>query len=186
VPVLDQDAPILYGLNNQNQNAAVYTAPAQQTTAETHFRSAYLDESNHTRPIALDISSDGSTESFNIYIYKNSPELLIGVSNIVDSLNADQLSAIVAAGKKQGIAVERMKLDEFAGPEAARQLFFGGDPTATGEFLFFQGGEKGTFPYPTASAVSPRRQAAVAVILDRARRAIAAEQISIVLPQSSR
>ena len=116
IPVLDPDAPIFYS-SYHRQDAAVYvesipagTAPSQDTSdrpqksasAVTRVETVYRDEKGDERPVLVNVISDGSPGQFSVIVEKTQSEVNIGISDLADILNSEQLGALRSNVQKQG------------------------------------------------------------------------------------
>jgi hypothetical protein len=133
------------------------------------------------------VSSNGSPGKFSLFLEKNESDLIVGISGLADALNADQLVTIQRAVEQQGFSVEQATLNKFVGPKAVKELFWSADAAAPeGDLLFFGHGTKGTFPYEASAATTAQKRRAMVIILDAERRPIAADGITLAVPQLPR
>ncbi len=208
MPELDPSAPLLYYDNRHRVNAAIYangtgqnlpsgarelqqqasSSAAQKSknvSALVRIETSYNDKKLGLRHVAVAIQSQGAGGVFSLRLSKPA-DMLVGISALAGHLSTEQFRAIRDQGERQKLAVERATLAKFAGPEAIKQLFWSvTDAAPKGELLFFEGGlenEPGSFEYKAPASLVPQRHDALAVILDRNRRPISADTITLVVP----
>jgi hypothetical protein len=136
-PILDQDAPIIYS-SNRRQNAAVYVANSQAQnapgaireppSAATRIETTYRDQGGRDRDVHVFIDSESfgnspEARTISVSVQKN-PELTVGISELADLVDADQMGAIQRTFRGQGFTVELATLAEFAGQDALKELFW--------------------------------------------------------------
>jgi hypothetical protein len=201
IPTLDQNAPIIYSRINRRQNAAVYAANTQTQNspgqAATRVEFTYQDvkgDDHHAHvfvstgereepPRQVGVPDPLAGRMMFIYVEKN-PELTVGISDLAEAVNADQLSIIRRSFQAQGFTVEVSTLTEFAGADAVKQIFWSGNSAApNGKVLFLSKGNKAFFLYPNAYQQGVKERSATVFIFDPAKRAIAADTINLLVPQ---
>jgi hypothetical protein len=196
-PILDQDAPIIYS-SNRRQNAAVYVANSQAQnapgaireppSAATRIETTYRDQGGRDRDVHVFIDSESfgnspEARTISVSVQKN-PELTVGISELADLVDADQMGAIQRTFRGQGFTVELATLAEFAGQDALKDLFWAeGSEAPKGKVLFLSGGEKGGFSYRPSGRSSVKETKATLFIFDSRKRAIAADRITLIVPQ---
>jgi hypothetical protein len=195
-PLLDQDAPIVYS-SNRRQNVAVYVAtghaqngPAatqEAPSSGTRIETTYVDLAGRQREVHVFIDSEAratspDTRTISVLLQKT-PELTVGISDLADLIDTDQLSRIQRTVQGQGFVVQLATLAEFAGPDAVKQLFWSeGSEAPKGRVLFLSGGDKGAFSY-IPSGRNVRERDATLFIFDASKRPISADRITLIVPQ---
>jgi hypothetical protein len=193
IPTLDQNAPIIYSTNNRRQNAAVYAANTQTQNspgaAATRVELTYRDVKGDDHPALVYVYSSegpvraGDPRTISVAVEKN-PELTVGISELVEAVNADQLSSIRRSFQAQGFSVEVATLTEFAGADAVKQIFWSGSNAApNGRVLFLSKGNKATFDYRIENRSGVKERSAAIFIFDPSKRPIAADKINLLVPQ---
>jgi hypothetical protein len=203
MPVLDRNAPIVYS-GNRHQDAAVYVDNARSPpfpngsraepspekrseSAAATIETSYQDDDRGLRHVRVEVSSTGLLGKFEIFLYKNPEDLIVGISNLTDALDTSQLETIRRVTKEQGFSVEQSTLSEFGGDEIVKQLFWSTEAAIPrGDVLFFVHGSKGVFTYTASALTRAQRRQAIIVILDQNRRPIAADRIALVVPEPSK
>jgi hypothetical protein len=201
-PVLDRDAPILYS-SNRRQDAAVYveniqagTAPGQgpsdrpqkNVSAVTSVGTVYRDERGVDRSVSVTVDSEGNSGKFSMVVETSQKELIIGISDIVDTLGSEQLGAVRRDIQRQGATLELSTLANFVGSESVKQLFWSSEKLApSGQVMFLSGGyPKVQLFFDTPADVGSQKRPAMLIILDPAKRAISADRITLIVPKASR
>jgi hypothetical protein len=191
VPTLDPDAPITYS-SNRHHSAAVYVANAQAkapNAAGSRVQTTYQDRQGKDHEILVSVFTGGSKEAagrpnaISVAVQKN-PELTVGISDLVESVNADQLGSIQRSFQAQGFNVDVTTLSEFAGSDAVKQLFWSGSTAPpVGKVLFLSKGTKAVFEYPISTRATVTERGAMLIILDPDKRPVAADKINLIVPQ---
>jgi hypothetical protein len=200
-PTTDPDAPIIYGVNAQNQNAVVYVASngsqaSRNATqkdiarADSRIETTYTDENSVIHEVDVALAFYGDPGKFSFAIDNKPSDIFIGISRLVTSLSKEDVESIAGQFNTSGMSLRKATLSDFA-PQAVDELLqlasadkdrlAGLEPKA--QYLFFTGATFGSANFRPPAAVSAERSAAVVVILDPRRRPICAVPVSVVIPQ---
>jgi len=211
VPVLDANAPIVYGVSSQTQDAAVFvsarpnqapsvsqappspapsiTLPSKTKESEAFhptsdvFETVYRSPKGELVPIQVGVSSNKSDQSFSIGISMEPHDLFVALSGTSKFWSPDQLETIVNQFAKQGFKVFQAPLSKFATLDPVKQLHISPDE-AEQNFLILTGGTEAQANYNAPPGAQMRYQAAVFVILDSDGRPVTGENIEIIVPHT--
>jgi hypothetical protein len=187
--MVDNDAPILYGARGEQQDASIYRPVppivAQEPTGGpfhiwsflTHLVSVYEDHAGVKSRIDVTVSSSHTDAGYVLRVAAAPENLVIGISQLSDLLNSDQLANIVQAFRKQGSTVEPGSLP----PTIAAALFRPSVPKGQ-HYLFVSRTKEAVGTYAAARSQTTSLNPALLVVLDNDRRPILAAGIALVVP----
>jgi hypothetical protein len=119
MPILDKDAPILYSVNNQHQDAAVYVTPSaaatpgspvKAATSEDIFETAYKDDKETVQRVLVNVRTYGDPGKYAFSFLKQPEDIIIGISKIADTLSQDYFVSFARDFEKQGITLNAQHL----------------------------------------------------------------------------
>lgn len=184
----DTDAPIIYGINDQRQEAAAYVADVRAASpTNSVIQTTVIDPSGKTRSVRVNLSTSPTDGGFTFSLdYTSSSDLIVGISTFATALNKSQIESIIFDVKKQtGGSVELASLGKFAGdnaekfvaaafltPEEAKERL-------TEPYLFFSSaGKLGV----KVQEKSPQQREAEVILLDKDRRPLFAVGVTLLAP----
>jgi hypothetical protein len=184
----DTDAPIIYGTNDQRQEAAAYIADVRAASpTNAVIQTTVIDSSGKRRPVRIDLSTSPTDGGFTFSLdHASSSDLIVGISTLSTALNKSQIESIMVDVKKQtGGNVELASLAKFAGDNADKFVataFLTPEETKerlTETYLFFSNaGKVGV----KVQEKSPQQREAEVILLDKDRRPLFAVSVTLLAP----
>jgi hypothetical protein len=146
----DYDAPIVYGLNPQEEPAAVYVKQEGAALPSINvFDTAYLDQQGKKVDVHIGVFSQPVSSGFSFQL-EIVPNLTIALSRIPKTLSSSELNTIVESAASQRAQV---KLGPLGQPPGLNEVF---SPSELAErvqqdYLFFSGAQKTSFKVETSA-----------------------------------
>jgi hypothetical protein len=178
---LDKDAPIIYGTNEQRQNAAAYVERLRKGEAtRSVIETTVEDDGGKTRLVEVSFSTTSKDDVVELLLDRPS-DLIVGFSRLPRVLSAAQIKSIVADLGKQDTKVEIATVREFVDPKLLNVSFVGNDlKSRLGEkYMFLSGRGKNFFQVRGGSA---EEQEADMIVLDKNRRPLFVASVTMFAP----
>jgi hypothetical protein len=180
----DTDAPIVYGTNDQTQQAAIYVADKPPKVGDTESSISTTYDSPDGKRVNVDVQLRSAVTGKGLYFELfHSPDVIVGVSGFPQTLSSQQFERLTASVNSQDAAVFRGTFFDYTKKDPAEAFagLFHKDqgPTSKTDFLFFSGGSKLGIEVP-ARAV--QKVSADMVVLDKQFRPILATDVMLLAP----
>jgi hypothetical protein len=186
-PDPDTDAPIVYGTNNQRQEAAVYTEQhvAQVGTPDTAsiIETTVRDDDGKLLPVRVEISTSRTAKGVSLS-FTRTPGLVLGISNLLSGLDSNQVANVKARLGSENVNLQESSISDYVGGQANLNGVFAANELKDREgmrYFFLSGGDKG-FVEIEGSAFEDRP--AEMVVLDRNRKPLLVAGVNMLLPVS--
>ncbi len=97
----DRDAPIIYGTNEQREEAVVFVSDEPpKTSVGSRIDTTYQDENGATVPIQIGVSSGATKDGVFLMVDSNSHEFEVGFTKLAGAFSPAELAKTVAMGQK--------------------------------------------------------------------------------------
>lgn len=181
----DSDAPIVYGTNDQVQQAEVFIPQDHRKLGATDstIGTSYQNEDGKIVDVNVQFST-AETQKGVSFVLQHSPGVVVGIAGLPTAFSSSELEMMIDAAEKQDSEVQRATYIEYTkqDPKEIADLFQPEKgPTAKTDFLFFSGSAKFGVEIPTSNV---EQVSADMIILDaKNRRPIFATGISLLVPR---